>query len=195
MGVLIPKEAVGGTRSCSSPDQAASPGACEEAVHTASSGEVYTFSWIFKGMGVHWRLRSPGVNGRILRRSRVRAGASQLLGSASYQGEARALLSGWEPGSCRARAQVGSSVGPVGPGTACWPPSWDDRTLSQGWAGHTLGWGWGGSGFALDSELGGLSRDGPSRDDVWSGPAPVPWPQFLSRFPAGRRRRESVTLA
>ena len=83
----------------------------------------------------------------------------------------------------------------VGPGTACWPPSWDDRTLSQGWAGHTLGWGWGGSGFALDSELGGLSRDGPSRDDVWSGPAPVPWPQFLSRFPAGRRRRESVTLA
>lgn len=29
------------------------------------------------------------------------------------------------------------------PGTACWPPNWDDRTLSQGLAGHTLGWGGG----------------------------------------------------
>lgn len=54
---------------------------------------------------------APGVNGGMLR-SRVRAGASQLLVSASYQGEASALRSGWEPGSFRARAQVGSSVRP-----------------------------------------------------------------------------------
>ena len=71
-------------------------------------------------MGIRWKLRSPGVNGGILR-SRVRAGASQLLVSASYKGEASALLSGWEPGSFRARAQVGSSVGPWGLGPPAGP--------------------------------------------------------------------------
>lgn len=40
----------------------------------------------------------------------------------------------------------GEQCGSVGPGTACWPPSWDDRTLSQGLAGHTLAWGQGGGG-------------------------------------------------
>lgn len=78
----------------------------------------------------------------------------------------------------------GEQCGSVGPGTACWPPSWDDRTLSQGLAGHTLAWGrgWGwrrvGSGFALRS-----------------GRLPEPWPQFLSRLPTRTCRRKSVTLA
>ena len=141
VGVLIPREA--GRSACSCPHQAASPEACEGTVHAPSLGDVYTFSWIFKGMGAHWRLRGPGVNGGMLRRSRVRAGASQLLVSASYQGEASALLSGWEPGNFRARAQVGSSVGPWGLGLPAGLLPGMTGLLSQSLAGYTLGWGGG----------------------------------------------------